>query len=218
VGDGAEGTANLAEAIRAAASSEPVARGRRVAGTDIDLDGDLDLLFVGVGPQLLVNDGRGSFALASGRLAALADLDAPLFADLDDDGDPDLIDPGFPVVYTNTWRQVQVPYVVRLGRTFDLRLFAEPAASVPKMVAPFVSLGLSVPPIPLPPLGRVGLDRATLVALPPLAVPGTATLTLMLPRVASLFGMPLCAQAVVAHDADPGTWRLTNTTFDSLLR
>ncbi|MEZ5962752.1 MAG: VCBS repeat-containing protein [Planctomycetota bacterium] len=193
-----------------------VARGDRTAAADVDLDGDLDLLLTGVGTQLLVNDGSGSFTTAAGAVAAVAEIDAPLFADLDDDGDVDLVDPGFPILYSNTTRQVQVPTVVRLGRSFDLVLLVD--APVPKVVMPFVSLGLAPHPITIPPLGRMALEPATLIGLPPTPVSGSTTLTLGLPPVVALAGLPLCAQAVVAHDTDPSTWRLTNATQDTLLR
>ncbi len=73
---------------------------RKVAVVDVDRDGDLDLYFAHVGwqgrapqDQLFVNDGRGRFAdETTKRIGAESNTTADArFADLDGDGDPDLV-------------------------------------------------------------------------------------------------------------------------------
>ncbi len=68
---------------------------------DIDGDGDLDLyvgnIGGGIGPQIWINDGSGAFVIGEGRLPAIIedltrdDYTACRFADVNDDGAPDLI-------------------------------------------------------------------------------------------------------------------------------
>ncbi len=68
---------------------------RALGGADIDADGDEDLLLYRwtTGPQIYLNDGAGHFVV--GEVARVSALDTgffdPVFADLDADGDPDLV-------------------------------------------------------------------------------------------------------------------------------
>ncbi len=60
---------------------------------DVDLDGDLDLLFFdpAVGPRLLLANGDGTFTEDSSFAALHLGWSLSAFADIDGDGDPDLV-------------------------------------------------------------------------------------------------------------------------------
>lgn len=114
------------------------------AAADIDGDGDIDL-YVGniwaqnnVGPQILVNDGRGGFTVAENRLPPLLDLSQNgyricAFADVDNDGSPDLIlgDAGDEI--SNVYSTPTSEVLLNDGTGVFARL---PAAMPPKTFAP----------------------------------------------------------------------------------
>lgn len=62
-----------------------------IAVSDVDLDGDLDLLLHKPQHHLLINDGSGTFAAESFRLPALPGSQPLALGDLDGDGDPDAL-------------------------------------------------------------------------------------------------------------------------------
>jgi hypothetical protein len=92
------GAGNLQLVPNAGGMLDPVARGRAYAAADIDLDGDLDLHHseapLAASPNSLYrNDGSMSFVdvAADWRIDEPYGTVASLFADYDDDGDPDLL-------------------------------------------------------------------------------------------------------------------------------
>jgi len=77
---------------------------------DVDRDGDQDLYLgntIKVSPQILLNDGAGRFAVAHGALPAALDppanVTAGRFADVDRDGDADLVVAGSDVSSDGYW-------------------------------------------------------------------------------------------------------------------
>lgn len=180
---------------------------------DADEDGDLDL-FDSAGASY-ENDGSGAFGAAVRYVPhALSPLPSAVAAgapvDLDADGDLDIVapirsSPGHFTVYANLTRHVArdglgVPgdaqRMVVYGRAGDLWFLA---ASLP-----------SVQAVPLPPLGRLFLDPATLVVLAGGVMPagGSAAFALPLPLTAG--GTTLTWQALVGS-------RFTNATDTRIL-
>ncbi len=75
--------------------------------------------------------------------------------------------------------------------------------------------------ISIPPFGTFRLGTSGLIALPILTAPspnGKVSVTLALPRDATLVGITVHHQGLVLHDTMPSTWRLTNVASDTLHR
>ena len=164
---------------------------------DADRDGDLDLV-VGAFPQpwpgnivVLVNDGAGNFTLAqtipNGYSSRVS------LADLDRDGDVDLIGVG-PRILTNVTRQIAKGSILRPGRVASLELYGPSSGSW----ALFASTGTGV--LQVPPIGTVLLDLAALQPFGSgtLSPAGTATLSTLLPPAPALVGFTTYLQALVA--------------------
>ncbi|MCA8953423.1 MAG: VCBS repeat-containing protein [Planctomycetes bacterium] len=171
---------------------------------DIDEDGDTDI----VGYQLLLNDGTGVFTDATaGALApSLLLHKAVAVADLDRDGDRDVLFvaapcfPGcLPEVMLNHRIQLVAPRAPYLGLTYDLQIFATRDASQdPVLAIPFASL------FPddwiLPGVGWLGISPVSAVALPWTSMQagnGTPTLSAPIPPSPGLWGLELYFQALV---------------------
>ena len=85
-----DGTGRFAEGPFAG----PVGDHEDIAIADYDGDGDLDLVFVGEDDQVYgyhLNDGRAGFTEVTGRLPGRATSNTVIAADVDADGDPDLV-------------------------------------------------------------------------------------------------------------------------------
>ncbi len=179
----------------------------------VDVDGDAapDL----VGPTLLwLNDGRGRFVVADPRAPVFVN-GGLLAADIDDDGDFDLVDTGG-TVHLNLLRQLVGAFDPRIGFGYRIEFAVRPGfLGSAATVAPFLALGEAV--IPFGSLGTVRIDPATAIGLPALTVPaqsGLASVTLNVPNDASLRGVALYLQAVIA---DPQlTPRLSNARKNTI--
>lgn len=187
--------------------------GDRTAGSclsDLDGDGDLDLVFTGwfaqsgmKGPQVWLNDGRGFFSVSpagtirGGNEYSWEDVAA---ADVDRDGDADLLgtlilgNSGAAAlrVLPGLDRHARVPSSV--ARSENLTIDLEALGG--RWVVPFVGAPASI--LWIPPIGAWGLDLVQAVPLPPvffsdtlprqsvLAVPNDPSLSGAVARVQSI--------------------------------
>jgi hypothetical protein len=194
---------------------------RAIYQFDADRDGDLDLWlqgsFAATGntySRLLRNSGDGHHAdVSTVTLGSIAPLEKLLVADLDHDGDVDVL--GAPWdgwdVYRNTWLDLCLTSLPNLGQTFQYRLRCQPG----QLAAPATGIvGIAttrlITPLVIPPFGELHLPANALLV--PVAIPaplGEATLSLTVPAAPSLFGMPLFAQCLFLAGSDLHLSRVT---------
>ena len=199
---------------------------------DVDEDGDVDIVVprfppLQVGPNdylhthQWINDGTGRFhdLTASAPMPTYPNnwsFSRLELVDLDGDGDLDLIaDDPEPMmapfhnhVIWNLTRQVYAPAPPRIGQSYTLEIHAD----VGTVVVPAAAFAAAR--TPLPGLGVLGLDPASIVVAPSF-VSGPSrltTLTFVVPNDPRLVGRAIYWQALVADPAT-GRLRLTNT-FD----
>ncbi len=126
--------------------------------------------------------------------------------------------PGQNRLYVNLLRQLDAPFLLRVGHSYRLDAYARYGpASLVDVALPFVSCATAR--IPLPPLGTVGLDPSCTVALPAFVIPqpaGVASVSVVVPNNPSLVGVAIYAQALLVQF--PVQNRLTNVTADVILR
>lgn len=167
-------------------------RGVRVG--DLDGDGDTDVLLLGNPllppiPTVWLRNQGGVFT----RLP-FALTDAKLLADVDHDGDADVLTSTSWL--RNTARQFHVPRLPTIGAPFVVDLYADgPASSLPWGI---VAVGAPATPTALPGIeGQLAIEPAGLAVIGarPLQ-PGINTFVAQLPNSALLFGMPLAAQSL----------------------
>jgi hypothetical protein len=199
-----------------------------LATGDIDGDGDLDLV-VGDGypaqqNRLYLNSGAGLFSdVTATRMPALLDTTAALaLGDVDGDGDLDIVVGNRSGqqnrLYLNLLRQLDAPYVLHVGRTYQLDVYARYGPAHPSDAA-MLFLSLATANIPLPPLGIVGIDPNLMVGLPSFTVPrpaGVGSLSIKVPNTPSIAGLAIHSQALLIQNPLPA--RLTNVNSDIILR
>ncbi|MEM7198746.1 MAG: VCBS repeat-containing protein [Planctomycetota bacterium] len=199
---------------------------RTVIADDLDADGFVDLLFGNPAQTaFLRNDRSGNFVAMSDWLPAWASANQAIAScDVDRDGDLDFItgngEPslfGIPFpnqLLINLHRQLETPYLARLGLPFDLRVYARRAQfGSPQSAIPIVSTGTSRFTTPW---GIFGLDPAQMVWLPAITLSpaSTGSIELQIPAVPALAGSVVHAQAVFV------SWPrllLSNVTTDTIV-
>jgi hypothetical protein len=182
---------------------DPVQYGAQLV--DVDLDGALDLIYAGAYHLALA---PGVFA-AGVRIAPYASAypaggsfyfaDRPYsVADLDRDGDADLVDVTGRV-FLNTTRHLARGALARPGRVASLRLYGDPFAAVDLVAA----ASLLPSPLALGPWGVLHLDPASVLFAAPVALDaaGFAEIGGPIPNAPSLVGLALQWQAAYPADA-----------------
>ena len=194
----------------------PVAIAGATSGTFValDQDGDGDVDLVGVA-GLFVNGGAGTFTLVANTLLSSYHWAAnTLAADLD--GDDDLVSTAciqLGGALLDFRRQVHAPSAPRPGAAYLLELHADHVGST-TFLQPALALGAAA--IPLPPLGTLRLDPASIVMLPWVqASTRVTTLPLQIPNMPRLVGTSLYFQAVYASTGRPT--QLSNALRDVIV-
>ncbi len=206
---------------------------RYVLPGDVDEDGDLDLVLLGFWvPRgsggagaystelLLLNDGQGRFVDASARLSVgpSGGGGPGVLGDLDGDGDLDLIDAmasqAHGRVAVNLLRQLHAPLPLRQGQAYTLDAYQRYGQiGLVDVALPWAALGAAS--IPVPGFGTLGIDPASMVALPGIPIDpatGSGSFTFTVPNDPALVGTPLFTQAL--HVAWPTAARLGNVVAD----
>lgn len=186
-----------------------------VSLADVDGDGDLDYVrgTANYGqPTLLLNDGFGNFANDPTRLPALTTFVAQMrAADLDGDGDPDLVLSGLgvpPAVLWNLHRHLAefAPPVV--GGLWEVDLASQPGYGLAGRTGLLaIGLGRLAVPLSIAPYGALGLDPAApFVTFATAYGAGDAPFRFQLgvPGVPALRGLPLFAQGLVEEAPGAG--------------
>jgi hypothetical protein len=205
----------------------PIARDRSVALTlsDLDGDGDPDLVVCNYGQQtrLLLNDGSGTFTDASAtRMPVDSDWRTSLaVGDVDADGDVDLMlgNGGQNRLYLNLLRQLHAPLLLRVGHPFQLDAYARYGPPSTTDLA-FPVIAGAPAHIPLPPFGTIGIDPATILAIPaPIVIPqpaGVGSVSFVVPNNPGLEGLATWTQALLIRH--PVQVHLTNVIADVVRR
>lgn len=194
---------------------------------DLDGDGDLDMVlgnsyFTGGSVRIYLNNGTGRFVdVTTQRIPdAHGRTRAVVLGDLDGDGDLDLTlgTQGERHHYRNMLRQLDAPFMLQTGRTYQLDIYSRYSpVSQAEIAFPFFST--ATVRIPLPPVGTLAIDPSQMVVLPPVLVPqpsGMVSLGVPVPNLPALAGITIYTQALLQQL--PVQMRLTNAVGDTILR
>jgi len=186
------------------------------AGADVDGDGDIDLVVASTVPGLPFgnsflwwrNDGSGGLVNGGTIVGNLPVLGPVALADLDGDGDPDLV-ANERVFLSRTWH-ASAPNLPLIGTTYIAEFGS---TALPNCVAvPFLGVRGH---LPLPPFGTVGLDVNQLVPQAFTAVTaGTGRLSIPVPSNLSLLGLHFGVQAMLTNG---NLMHLTPVVYDTVL-
>jgi hypothetical protein len=190
-----------------------------VALADVDEDGDLDALIgnygfsVGGQNRLYLNDGTGSFSDATAEIPTAASNAGPLVTgDIDGDGDVDVVsaDGGRLRILSNLTRQVSWRGLPRIGKPLTIDLCGPPLG------AWFLGASAGASSVPIPPLGTLRLDPATLLVVHAGLLDGQGRFAIPsnVPADPLLVGATLYLQAVVVAPA--AFTNLEKATFTNL--
>jgi len=202
-----------------------------MAAGDVDLDGDVDLLFTHQailipGRKLYLNNGKGTFTEATSRLPEMSNAVGPVLSaltagDVDGDGDPEFVlgTTTQDRMYVNAHRNLYAPQASKLGSPYSLEIDVRPGyassfylalayysgSQQKQATAPFGTLRLGSP-IRL--LG-VGVIHPLL---------GRATMTYSVPSDPRLIGRRVFHQALIVDSLAwfPTTWRFTNLVAETV--
>lgn len=195
---------------------------RAIAAADIEGDGDVDFVLGGhlTPVRLFENVGAGSFVSQSASMPIdLRQTEDLRLVDLDGDGDLDLFegDRDADRVVTSLHRQLHGEQLLVLGAPAT---YAVHAIGGPPGATPFAALSLGFPAAPvLTPFGPVRMDLATIVPVAVLALPPSqprAEWTLQVPANAALSGLEIGVQALIVHDLQAASWRLSGLAAETI--
>jgi hypothetical protein len=213
-------------------SGQTIGNPAAVALGDVDGDGDLDVVAgyhvcrhgACIEPaqnRLFLNDGTGALVDATARLPDVLDATFSLaLGDIDGDGDLDIVFGNYPNnrFYVNLLHQLDSPYLLRIGRQYQLDAYARYGPPrILDFAVPYVSTGTAS--IPLPPYGIVGIDPGNLIQLPGMQLSpttGFGSTRILVPNTTALDGLAIFGQALLVQY--PGQSQLSNVTADVMLR
>ena len=198
---------------------------------DVDGDGDLDLV-VGNGglsgsqSRLYLNTGTGTFTDATASRMPVGNYGTTSLAlgDVDRDGDLDMVLGNGSILgrqsrlFLNLLRQLDAPYVLHIGRNYQLDVYSRYGPTTTTETA-FPVLSTGTANIAFPPFGTIGIDLNHAIALPPFVVPqpaGIGSLIIPVPNLSALVGTTIYTQTVL--NQQPVQVRLTNVIGDIILR
>ncbi len=206
---------------------------QQIEADDLDSDGDLDVIVVdnmGV-EQVLLNDGNGVFSLSSPLFPASyqrvffgqpATVTKRLvLADVDRDGDADALEyvGGGLRVFANRARALRAPYLMGLGRPWQIEVTGDPGAAGGSILAALCASTTALSPAArIGSLGWLSLGPATLSCSMPVATTGTVVWSFTVPNTAALVGADFFWQALVAPAATPSAARFTNPLRTAVTR
>ncbi|MBK8097057.1 MAG: VCBS repeat-containing protein [Planctomycetes bacterium] len=209
-----------------------VCNGEALVFEDLDADGDRDLVaLIGAGSdsvRVLVNDGAGTFTDATSARWAMPPLPtaeyaaALVAADADGDGDLEILRGGAgngdQGIAWNHTRQLSSSVRPALGGAIDLLLWSLPGSGGSGVMVVLASIGNRPAPLLLAGIaGNYELSTPTLASLAvlPTNATGSVALTLPIPPLPLLVGLPVSTQGLfVPTTGLPG---FTNALLETIL-
>ena len=184
---------------------------------DFDENGLVDIYVARDTTDMLLLRTANGFLDASALLSSLSlptDAMAAFDADGDEDLDVVLCHPSNRELLTNHHRHLAIGKA-RINNLTSIDCFASPEdASAFRVALPLIGLDAAHAPIPIPPYGRLMIDVAQAIMLPPLIIPPTlasSRVSLLVPHYPALIGRVLTSQTLVVHSlVSPYVLRLTS--------